>query len=660
MRYRPEIDGLRAVAVIPVILFHAGVETFGGGFVGVDIFFVISGYLITTILLTEMDQGKFSLINFYERRARRILPALFFVIAVITPFAWMWLTPRDMKDFAQSIVAVCTFSSNMLFWRESGYFDTSAELKPLLHTWSLAVEEQYYIFFPLLLLLTRRFAKRWTLTILSIGGIFSLALAQWGTIHNPSGTFYLLPTRSWEILLGAFAAFYFNSAQAPKIPQIINNALSLTGLALVCYSIFLFDKNTPFPGLFALVPTMGTLLVILCGLQGTLVNRILSNRLCVGIGLISYSAYLWHQPLISLAKHRSLSEPPETVILSLCLASLPLAYLTWRFVENPFRRKNLIGRKMVFTSTGTVALIFLAFGAAGHVEEGFERQWLVRQPMTVQKPYNFLKTSRDQNANLYKNRSNQDNGDCRFNVQNITAKISQRLVDCHAKYGKGIAILGDSHAVDLFGVVTSANRKEFIVGATKVGCHLPIAKPNCQYDEFLNFVSLHPEVFTSVIFEKAGHLLLRTEHSVGDKKVFGKLALNEAISGVYPNQEYIRGVLDYLKKLSVYVPVLWFGPRVEPHINDKQIFAYGCDYAFRLRPNQFEIFENLDRTIEKTVTGVKNLSYLSQIEAFNLKFPHDFINCDFTYWVDESHLSEEGERDLSKRFDLVNYVSTAR
>ena len=154
MKYRAEIDGLRALAVLPVILFHAGFGWFNGGFVGVDVFFVISGYLITTIIISEMAEGKFSIVNFYERRARRILPALFFVMLACIPFAWMWLTPTDLKDFGQSLVAVSTFSSNILFWFESGYFDTAAELKPLLHTWSLAVEEQYYILFPIFLMLT--------------------------------------------------------------------------------------------------------------------------------------------------------------------------------------------------------------------------------------------------------------------------------------------------------------------------------------------------------------------------------------------------------------------------------------------------------------------------------------------------------------------------
>ena len=229
MKYRAEIDGLRALAVLPVILFHAGFEWFSGGFVGVDVFFVISGYLITTIIISEMAEGKFSIANFYERRARRILPALFFVMAVSIPFAWLWLTPTDLANFGQSLVAVSTFSSNILFWLESGYFDTSAELKPLLHTWSLAVEEQYYILFPIFLMLTWRLGIKRILILLSIIFLISLGVAQYGAYHFPTATFFLLPTRGWELLVGVFAAFYLKYNTHLKSHS-INQTLSLLAL----------------------------------------------------------------------------------------------------------------------------------------------------------------------------------------------------------------------------------------------------------------------------------------------------------------------------------------------------------------------------------------------------------------------------------------------
>jgi len=201
MTYRREIDGLRAFAVIPVILFHAGFQTFSGGFVGVDVFFVISGYLITSLILEEKQAGTFTLVGFYERRVRRILPALFLVMFACLPFVWLWLPPLEMGSFSQSLVAVSGFASNVLFYLKSDYFETAAALKPLLHTWSLAVEEQYYLLFPIFLLLIWRLGKHWIVAVLAVVAIVSLALAQWGSLNHQAFTFFLLPTRGWELLV---------------------------------------------------------------------------------------------------------------------------------------------------------------------------------------------------------------------------------------------------------------------------------------------------------------------------------------------------------------------------------------------------------------------------------------------------------------------------
>jgi peptidoglycan/LPS O-acetylase OafA/YrhL len=352
MKYRSEIDGLRVIAVIPVILFHAGLSTFSGGFVGVDVFFVISGYLITTIILSEMEQGKFSLLAFYERRARRILPALFLVMLVSLPFAWFWLLPKDMKDFSQSLVAVSSFSSNFLFWRESGYWDTASELKPLLHTWSLAVEEQYYVLFPLFLMLMWNYRKRWILGAFILIAGTSLATAQWGAYYKPSAAFYLLPTRGWELAIGAGIAFYFlyrkQAIRTLLSHKLIDEVLGLLGLMMIGYGIFVFDETTPFPGFYALVPTIGAGLIILFSSSQTMVGRLLGSKPLVALGLISYSAYLWHQPLLAFTRHGrhgmivDLSEMTYAIIAFL---SFPFAYLSWKYVEQPFRNGNGLSRK---------------------------------------------------------------------------------------------------------------------------------------------------------------------------------------------------------------------------------------------------------------------------------------------------------------------------
>jgi len=359
MKYRAEIDGLRAMAVLSVILFHAGFEWFSGGFIGIDVFFVISGYLITTIIISEMAEGKFSIVNFYERRARRILPALFFVMAACLPFAWLWLTPNDLKNFGQSLIAVSTFSSNILFWLEGGYFDTATELKPLLHTWSLAVEEQYYILYPIFLMLTWRLGVKRILILLSIVFLLSLGIAQWGAYNSPIATFYLLPTRGWELLVGVFAAFYLKYNTHLK-SQTINQALSLLGFSMIVYSIIVFDETTPFPSLYTLITTIGTGLLILCAVPKTAVHKLLSLKPIVGIGLISYSAYLWHQPLLAYTKYMFLEEVSNILLFSLCIVSLVMAWFSWRFIEKPFRQKLTFKRKFFFKCS-LVGILFFTF-----------------------------------------------------------------------------------------------------------------------------------------------------------------------------------------------------------------------------------------------------------------------------------------------------------
>lgn len=370
MQYRPEIDGLRAVAVIPVILFHAGFEVFSGGFVGVDVFFVISGYLITTIILADMQVGKFSLANFYERRARRILPALLFITAACIPFAWLLLLPSDMEKFAQSLVAVATFSSNILFWLQSGYFDTAAEFKPLLHTWSLAVEEQYYVLFPLFLMLTWRLGKRWIIAILAIIAVLSLGIAEWGSNYTPSAAFYLLPARGWELLVGSFVAFFLLNKKGIEG----NQWLSLLGLLMILYAVFVFDEQTPFPSFYTLIPVIGVALIILFAAPKTWVHRLLSNRGIVMIGLISYSAYLWHQPLFVFARYASPGEPSALVFAALSLLTFVLAYLTWRMVEQPFRARQKIDRKTLVPVLSIGMVGVLAIGLAGYVSDGYRDQ----------------------------------------------------------------------------------------------------------------------------------------------------------------------------------------------------------------------------------------------------------------------------------------------
>ena len=357
MKYRAEIDGLRALAVLPVILFHAGFEWFSGGFVGVDVFFVISGYLITTIIISEMAEGKFSIVNFYERRARRILPALFFVIIASFPLFYFSYYGNYFTEYVKSIAATATFTSNIFFWLNSNYFSLGSEIKPLLHTWSLAVEEQYYILFPIFLMFTWRLGIKWVLILLSIVFFISLGVAQLGAYNSPNAAFFLLPTRGWELLVGVFAAFYLKQNMYLK-SLFLNQILSLLGLGMIVYSIIAFDESTPFPSLYALIPTIGTGLIILSSTKQTVVHSLLGSKVLVGLGLISYSAYLWHQPLLAALAFNMPFEERYFYKILVILITLALAYLSYKFIEGPFRNKYQISKQniFIFAIVGSISL----------------------------------------------------------------------------------------------------------------------------------------------------------------------------------------------------------------------------------------------------------------------------------------------------------------
>jgi peptidoglycan/LPS O-acetylase OafA/YrhL len=373
MNYRPEIDGLRAIAVAAVILFHAGFSVFSGGFIGVDVFFVISGFLITTIIVDDLQKGSFSLLRFYERRARRILPALFVVMAACIPFAYRLLSPDDLKDFSQSLAAISLFASNILFWGESGYFDTQADLKPLLHTWSLAVEEQFYVVFPLMLLAAWRLGTRRLTAMMILIAVLasgSLFLAVGEVSRFPSAAFYLLPGRAWELLVGALAAFVADRRHGLRNigggSPLFGEVVSIAGLSMILYCVFGYDEQTPFPGLNAVAPALGTALLLLFATRATWTGRMLAWEPLVGLGLISYSAYLWHQPLFAFTRHALLSEIPPALAVVLCVATVTLASLSWRYVEQPLRDRSLISRGGVFAFSVAGILLFVGLGAVGH------------------------------------------------------------------------------------------------------------------------------------------------------------------------------------------------------------------------------------------------------------------------------------------------------
>lgn len=358
MNYRPDIDGLRAVAVVSVVFFHANLDSFRGGYVGVDIFFVISGYLITSILINDLNKGQFSLINFYERRARRILPALFLVAIACLPFALILMIPDELKDFSYSLMSMLGFSSNVYFWKTSGYFDTSSDLKPLMHTWSLAVEEQYYLLFPVLLFVMSYIRRQILFFVLLAISVFSLVVAEWVTRINPNAGFYLLPTRAWQLGIGALLAIGAEQSIRAVHGWVANLGGAL-GLMMIAYAIFVFDETYPVPGYWGVVPVLGAALVIACGHNGGWGARLLSWRPIVWIGLISYSAYLWHQPIFAFLRMATFGEASGPAFAVAILLTFGLAYVSWSQVEQPWRQRQRFPRRQVFawSLVGSVVLL---------------------------------------------------------------------------------------------------------------------------------------------------------------------------------------------------------------------------------------------------------------------------------------------------------------
>ena len=347
INYRPEIDGLRAIAVISVIFYHAQIELlnhklFLGGFIGVDIFFVISGYLITSIILKELlITGKFSFPKFYERRIRRILPALLLIMLASLPLAWLYLLPTSFVDFSKSILYSLGFGSNFYFhFSGEEYGAISGFFKPLLHTWSLSVEEQYYILFPIILLISLRFFKNYIIIIFLIGFLLSLIIADWGSKNYPSLTFYILPTRGWELLAGSILAYYELKLGHRSQNKILNIVLPYIGLFLILISILFFNDGTRHPSLITLPPIIGVCLIIWFTSKKKLVTNILSSKILVGIGLISYSLYLWHYPVFAYARITDFAQGDIFRKIFIALIIIILSILSYFFVERPARNKK--------------------------------------------------------------------------------------------------------------------------------------------------------------------------------------------------------------------------------------------------------------------------------------------------------------------------------
>ena len=616
MQYRREIDGLRAVAVVPVILFHAGVGGFSGGYVGVDVFFVISGYLITSLIVGDLEGGRFSIAEFYARRARRILPALLTVIVACIPFAWLWMPPDRLEAFFRSVASVGLFISNFYFAAQEGYFATAAEEQPLLHTWSLAVEEQYYLLFPVLMWLGWRYARPYVTHGVIVVGLLSFAAAELATRTPASGTFFLPHLRAWELLIGSATALLLRDRR--RVDPRLGAGLGVVGLVLITTAVVAFDASTPFPSAYALVPTVGAALVIIGASQANVAGRVLSTRALVGIGLVSYSAYLWHFPLFAFARIRSRDEPSVTLLVALGVVSIALAVVTWRFVEQPFRDKRRLPRRAALVFGGLVSAGLVIVGLVGQQADGFPQR-LDRQELAV---YEQLQSATEDKR--------YDDGACRFSAENVTSDLVERFDGCLDRYGPAVLVVGDSHGIDLFNAVAMNADAPFVVGVTQGFCRLHEGNPDCHYDDVRAFLEERPDDVSSVLYTQKGSYFLAGFFSKPFK------------------EDHIASVQAWLQDLPFDGEVVWVGPQMEPRVDVRNLNPMLHKVEAKDAGKELTILRELDDFLWAANQNA-GIAYVSKIGLVDYRFERDFLTDEGYTFSDTDHWSALGERVFGAR-----------
>jgi len=642
LKYRQEIDGLRAIAIIPVLLFHVGVPYLSGGYLGVDVFFVISGFLITRILVEETSNNTFSVINFYERRARRILPALVVVMlitALVIPF--IDTSPKILMDFGKSAMSVILFLSNVYFFLTSGYFGVTSELSPLLHTWSLAVEEQFYLFFPLLAMFLLPIRRKFFIYTLCFIILISLGLAEWGWRNSPTGNFYLAPTRAWELLIGSLGAIFIVSEKIKLFNPITQSLLSGLGLLMILASYFLFLPETPHPSVFTLIPVVGSLFVILFSNSNNLCGRVLKFTPFVYIGLISYSLYLWHQPVLALAKLKLSTDLNMAIQVGLLLSIFLISTLTYKYIETPFRNKKIFSKAKVFrySAISMAGMICISIIFMSNTE--IQRVFI---PKKI-KQYDMLLTAQNSHEHqiMYEE-------ECKFWSPILNTAFKVKFNDCSQKYGKAVVVLGGSHGMDLYNAIAINSRSKFVVSLSRGYCraHEFIGSrdnvPRCQYEDFKKFAANNSNHILSVIYTQTPDQLFTENMNTAKRD-------NLSI-------EHIEQVVSYLSGLrnELNIDVLMVGmlpPMKKAPIELDYTKGILEELKNNISVNAVTLTKYVDKVFREKVTK-HNIRYISKFEGFQLNLPEDLISNGNITYSDSRHLSAEGEKIFGSR--LVRYL----
>lgn len=582
--YRPDIDGLRAIAVISVVIYHAELFVFGyrlvpAGFLGVDIFFVISGYLITNILLTEVRENRFSIARFYERRARRILPVLFLVILCTMPFAWWLMLPTAMEDFAGSVITSVLYTSNFWFWSSDSYWGQASALKPLLHTWSLSVEEQFYLIVPWLILLL---AKRTILMFLAfvILALASLVVAQAWSHSLAESAFYLLPARAWELLFGSLVAVLVLKPKKIVTRTVLRECLTGLGLVMIIGSILFFDSSLRHPSFWTLIPVIGTSLAIANG-ANTNVTALITSKPILWIGLLSYSIYLWHFPIFSYFKV-ALIDLNFGQKLACILLSIALAILSYRYVEKPLRDpKKVTIRKFLLGLFGTTVLI-LSLSAWAYLSQGIPQRYDDYDNVLGYLSYPFEKSFLSHTCFLHPEELKAKTGfqNCRYNGDQNEGRPS-------------LFLWGDSNAAHLIpGIRHKFEETHELTIRTISGCgvfmteHIP-TRPGCN--------KLNQETLEKII------------HAKPDMLIIGGWWKHEFIDRLGTTLEQLRNA--EIKNVTVIGPVPEWSPSL---------------------PASILAFRKENKTARNFPSYLKDPKH-SPIKSIDLKLNEEVIAYDYEY-----------------------------
>lgn len=592
INYRQEINGLRAIAVLAVLFFHAefiinGINLFQGGFIGVDIFFVISGYLITSIIIQDLKDKKFSFLNFYERRARRILPILCLILIFTFIFSWYLFLPLEMEKYSSSALSSILFSSNFWFYDQADYWNNLGSIKPLLHTWSLSLEEQFYIFFPLIVFFFWKYLKKYLLILFSLSIVISLFIANEYSVKEPEYSFYLMPARIWELLSGSIMAI-LEINYGRKRYHSYNKFAPLLGLLLIFYSITFFSEETIHPSLNTLIPILGAVLIIWFSEENNLVTKFLSSKLLVLVGLISYSLYMWHYPIFEFYKIIN-DSPSYYEKFGLIALTLILSIISYKFVEKPFRNFNFITSKNFIILCLTIIIIIIFANLSVIVKNG-----------------NLYRFSGEK-MNLFTDSSNlklaKGNPLHPVHYVNFKYNSSEFNKDFSDPNKRNIFLHGDSFSQDFFNILYEGGFfKKYEISATRI-------RRECNIPSFIDLKKIIGEKeFNSQKCAEA----IRIGNPIINSKILDADLVILSSAWTEDSYNYILKTVEYLESIGVK-KIIVVGQKRMPLLSD---FKWKNLSINRLKEDTFiihqenEIFGRITKMRELNINNFIDIQFL--------------------------------------------------